>query len=176
MTRSMGRIPFALKLFFFIENLKIIFPFSIISQHWESTGSGNPSLWKTRSRLSCIFNTVVAGGVATQWSRSSAASPGHQQTWYWLSYSGYSSFSIIFGNWATSAECCSCVKKEAIHKIRQDLFYVGYSKQITLAVHSYRPTRVKKKNTKWADARIDRADWAHACKAVEATTPDATII
>ena len=30
-----------------------MFAFSLISQHWDDTGSWNPSSWKTRTHLSC---------------------------------------------------------------------------------------------------------------------------
>ena len=48
---------------------KNTFPFSIISQHWYGAGSWNPFSWKTRSQLSCTFNSMVADDVSRQGTR-----------------------------------------------------------------------------------------------------------
>ena len=45
-----------------------IFIFPISSQHWNSSGSGNPSSWKTRICLSYIINTGVWGALVTPFS------------------------------------------------------------------------------------------------------------
>ena len=60
----------------FLQKHENMFTFSIISQHWDATGSWNPSLWKTRTRLFCIVNTMGADDLAMQraWrARASAA-------------------------------------------------------------------------------------------------------
>ena len=50
-----------------------IITFSIISQHWDGTGSWNTSSWKTRTCLSCVIKTMAADDPATQGARLSAA-------------------------------------------------------------------------------------------------------
>ena len=54
----------------FIENIKTIFVFPVISQLWD--GTDNPSLWKTRQGLSQI-NTVAADEVVMQGATISTA-------------------------------------------------------------------------------------------------------
>ena len=58
---------------FISGNIKISFKFSIISQHGIGTGYWNPSWWKTRIYLSCIFNIMAVDVLATQGARASAA-------------------------------------------------------------------------------------------------------
>ena len=50
--------------------------FSIIPRQWDSTSSWNLSSWKARARLSCALNTMVAYGLATQWTRPFTGMPG----------------------------------------------------------------------------------------------------
>ena len=42
-----------------------IFAFSIISQHWDDTGSWNSSRWKTRTHLSYIVTRKAGDGLVT---------------------------------------------------------------------------------------------------------------
>ena len=49
---------------FILGSMKI-FAFSIISQHWDGTGSWNPSSWKTRT-WSSMFNIMVADDLVTK--------------------------------------------------------------------------------------------------------------
>ena len=57
-----------------------IFVFSIIYQHWHSLDNKKICVWKTRTSLSYIVNTMAADGMGTQ------QKPGHQQSWYWPSF------------------------------------------------------------------------------------------
>ena len=91
------------------ENVDIyIFAFPIISQHWDDTGSWNPSSFKLRTRSSCIFNTITADGLETQ-------EPRHQQPWhrpslpriFWFQHhtSQFTHhFTHIFKQWTCHAE------------------------------------------------------------------------
>ena len=53
--------------------LGYIFIFIIISWHWADTDLQNPSLWKSRTDLSCEVYTNAADDLAMQWMRASAA-------------------------------------------------------------------------------------------------------
>ena len=49
-----------------------VFSFSLISEHWDDTGSWNPSPWKTRIQLSCMVNIVAADDLGRPGARTSA--------------------------------------------------------------------------------------------------------
>ena len=62
--------PWSCWIYFSKQNL---FEFPIISQHWVSMSSWNQYSKKTKTHLSCIFNTVVADVLTMQGTRTSAA-------------------------------------------------------------------------------------------------------
>ena len=49
----------------YFRTYKNMFGFSIISKHWESTGSWNPSSWKTRAYL--YYTTIIMTDMMTWW-------------------------------------------------------------------------------------------------------------
>ena len=57
---------------FYFRKYNNIFAFSMISQHWDGTGSLNPSLCETRNHLSYLVNTRVADDLVIQGARASA--------------------------------------------------------------------------------------------------------
>ena len=63
--------PWLAKLFW--GNIKNIFAFSVISQHWDGTRSVNPSSWMIRTHVSCMVSTMAADDLAAQGARASAA-------------------------------------------------------------------------------------------------------
>ena len=56
----------------YFRNYKNILAFSIFSPWWDRTGHWNLSLWKPRTSLLCIVDTMVTDGLVTQGARASA--------------------------------------------------------------------------------------------------------
>ena len=64
--------PFCTELFWWkiIRNLVFLYYFSVFFLHWDYTGNGNPSFWKTWIYVFFQFNTMATNDHRTQWSHN----------------------------------------------------------------------------------------------------------